>query len=131
MVKLRRIIAFLIDYYILLMAGFIVAFIIKSIGTIFEINFMMNSLNFLINKIAMPIAILGLFVKDLVFKNYSIGKKLMNLEIRSLNNNSLSIFQLIARNLFYIVWPLEVLILIIIGKRLGDIIFKTEVVFRN
>lgn len=131
MVKLRRIVAFLIDYYILLMAGFIVAFIIKSIGTIFETNFMMNSLNFLINKIAMPIAILGLLVKDLVFKNYSIGKKLMNLEIRSLNNNSPSIFQLIARNLFYIVWPLEVLILIITGKRLGDIIFKTEVVFQN
>lgn len=131
MIKLRRIVAFFIDYYILLMVGFIVAFIIKSIGTIFEINFIMNSLNFLINKIAMPIAILGLLVKDLVFKNYSIGKKLMNLEIKSLNGNNISRFQLIARNLFYIVWPLEVLILIITGKRLGDIIFKTDVVFQN
>lgn len=131
MVKLRRIIAFFIDYYILLMISFVVAFFIGIFGTIFKGNFMMNSLNFLINGITIPIAILGLFFKDLIFKNYSVGKKIMHLRIKTVDDNKPSVTQLVARNLFYIIWPLEILTLIITGKRLGDIIFKTQVILEK
>jgi len=35
---------------------------------------------------------------------------------------------LIFRNIFIVIWPIELILLLLFGKRLGDIIFGTKVV---
>lgn len=75
------------------------------------------------------IIILILFsIKDLIFKNQSIGKKIMKLEIVNKENEKPNKLILICRNLTLYIWPLEIILLLIFNKRIGDILFNTQVV---
>jgi uncharacterized RDD family membrane protein YckC len=59
----------------------------------------------------------------------SIGKRLFNLQIVSLENHSVSSLKLIFRNIFTFMWPIEIVFCLIDSeKKLGDIVFGTKVI---
>lgn len=66
--------------------------------------------------------------KDLVYKNASIGKKILN--IRIVNNDGKEPLkkQLIFRNIFIFLWPIEVILIMINNKKIEDYLFKTSIV---
>ena len=67
------------------------------------------------------------FCKD-IQGGRSIGKRLLNLQVVSDNSHPLHLSQLILRNIFIFIWPIEILMCIINPeKRLGDLILKTKV----
>ena len=73
----------------------------------------------------------GLFLfllKDLVFRNASIGKRALNLEILKSDNTVPSISTLILRNIFVLLWPIDAILILANKRKIGDIIFKTKVV---
>jgi uncharacterized RDD family membrane protein YckC len=55
----------------------------------------------------------------------------MHLQIVSDKNKDVSLYRLILRNIFAFIWPIEILLCVVNNKRLGDIVFKTQVVFVN
>ena len=68
------------------------------------------------------------FCKDLFYKNGSVGKKIMNLEIEISSANKITVFsRKFLRNVPLLIWPIELLLVIIYRKRLGDYLFKTNV----
>ena len=73
----------------------------------------------------------GLFLfllKDLVFRNASIGKRALNLEILKSDNTVPSVSTLILRNIFVFLWPIDAILILANKRKIGDIIFKTKVV---
>jgi len=68
------------------------------------------------------------FNKDII-NGESIGKKLLRLKIYKIDGGESSKILLFIRNLFLIIWFLELIVILINnkGKRLGDIITKTEI----
>jgi uncharacterized RDD family membrane protein YckC len=127
----RRIVAFMIDHFIMTFLIAIISFL--SIGTDFMDE---NNFNNLTTRI-LPVMIFGFllyFAKDSV-KGTSPGKWVMGIMIRDENNpNEIPSFgRLFIRNLFIIIWPIEFIILATSDnkKRLGDKIAKTIVVKNN
>lgn len=108
--KIKRIIAFLIDFSIVCFLYAIVSF-----ATPLHDMFLM-------------IIFLLLLFKDIIFKNASIGKKIMNIEIRRYNNKLPNLTTIILRNAFLILWPIEILIFLIYNKSIGDMIFGTRII---
>ncbi|GHV17559.1 hypothetical protein FACS1894169_12950 [Bacteroidia bacterium] len=69
------------------------------------------------------------FCKDILFRGQSIGKRNLKLKVQDVSNQKTTLLRLILRNLFIVVWPIEiVLILINPQRRFGDIIFGTKLV---
>ena len=52
----------------------------------------------------------------------------MKLEIVNKENEKPNKLILICRNLTVFIWPLEIILLLIFNKRIGDILFNTQVV---
>lgn len=125
--KLKRLIAIFIDYYVILFVGFLLAFIVVTTGQALNISNIEFSIDLIINRITMPISIIGLLLKDLIFKNKSLGKKIMKIEVKKKNGQLPTSMELVLRNIFYIIWPIEFVILIICNQRIGDIILNTSV----
>lgn len=76
-------------------------------------------------------ALLLLIFKD-VFKNESIGKRIMKLEIiDSKTKEKVLLPKRILRNLTWILSFIEIIVLIATGKRIGDRITGTEVVVKK
>lgn len=76
-------------------------------------------------------ALLLLIFKD-VFKNGSIGKRIMKLEIiDSKTKEKVLLPKRILRNLTWILSFIEIIVLIATGKRIGDRITGTEVVVKK
>lgn len=69
------------------------------------------------------------FCKD-GFTGQSIGKKVCSLQIVQ-DRGQISPLKALARNIFYIVWPIEVIMLFATQQRIGDIVTKTRVVKSN
>lgn len=118
----KRLLASLIDYNIVL---FIIQvpqmIILYLVGKDFFYMFdeLMN-LNIIFSFLLM-------LCKDLVFKNASVGKRIMGLEIINKNGNIPSSIVIILRNITIVIWPIEILLLIIFKRRVGDFIFNTTV----
>ena len=74
------------------------------------------------------IASVILVIKDSL-KGQSIGKRVLKLQVISANgeNVNASIGALILRNIFIIIWPVELLLMIAGQERIGDRIAKTKV----
>jgi len=91
----------------------------------------------LMDNIAYQSFIISLFIslficKDLC-KYHSIGKRIFNLYVVE-NNSGLtpSLIKLIARNIFIIIWPIEIIFCCINPeKRIGDIICGTKVIMMD
>lgn len=108
--KIKIISAFFIDFSIVCFLYAIVSFI----APLYDI--------FLI------VAFFLLVFKDITFRNASIGKKILKIEIQGYNDKLPSLTTIILRNVFLILWPIEILIFLIYNKSIGDIIFKTRII---
>lgn len=111
-IKIKRIAGFTIDLMIVGMIGFFLRLILFKTGILSE------------NMLFIVLLIIFL-TRDLWFSNGSIGKKLMKIKLVAANN---SIISKILRNITTLLWPLEGIVLLIYKKRIGDMLFRTDVV---
>ena len=120
----KRIIAFLIDWVALccLQSIIVGVFLLPNIRSI-STSLLISSVS-----IATSITFLVNLFKDSI-GGMSLGKRVMKIGIKKEENTTQipSMFQLIIRNLFVVLWPIEALLLIKNGKRLGDTVTKTDV----
>lgn len=117
----KRIEAFVIDVIVLFIMSF----------SVFLISVWLNN-SMLWMSFALALIYSFLFCKD-VNGGRSIGKQRTGLCILSENSNSVpSVIRLILRNMFYILWPIEIILFFCnSGKRLGDLVMQTKVVACN
>lgn len=119
-IKLKRLVAGYIDFIICCLLG-------TSISKVITLR--NNNFTFISVSIYAISTIIFIILKDIVFKNASIGKWLFKLEIVKTDETKLRFVDIIKRNVLYIILiPLEVLLLIIHDKRIGDLLAKTLVV---
>lgn len=111
MLKIRRILASGVDYYIIVLCIVILSFIIEQ--------------GLFVDCIIVVFCIL---FKDLMFRNQSIGKKLFKLKVNTINGTTPNWGILILRNLTVIIWPIEIILILIYNRRITDFILKTQVV---
>ncbi len=119
-IKIKRIFASVIDFYVACLVG--VSLI--SVVTLGRLN---------ISALSMLVYLLSVFscivLKDLVFKNASIGKRIFGIIIIKTNGTPLCFSDLFKRNILIILlMALEVIFLVLNGKRIGDTWSKTTVV---
>ncbi len=114
----KRLLAFLID---LLFFGFLsglISFIFDKI----------SSLNIL-NDYVIYIVILIFICRDLFSVKGSVGKKMLNLQIMNKNRSTKSNFiKRFLRNLTTIIWPIELIVLVILKERISDKFLGLEVI---
>jgi uncharacterized RDD family membrane protein YckC len=124
----RRIMAGFIDFSILqlMMIFYVILSVeITVIDKMLE-NELYNFLGFLLMLIG---GFIYLILKDLVFRNKSIRKKIMGLHIISDSTKTQPTKRTIMiRNLTWIMFSIDLIIFLIKGKRLGEIITNTKVV---
>lgn len=85
----------------------------------------------LLDLISWIIFLLLYIIKDLLFKNQSIGKKIFNLYVVDKNNNKPSPIKLVLRNILILLWELDVILILLFGCKLCDFIFQTKVIENN
>lgn len=116
----KRLIAFFIDYIIILLSIFM-----PLMAFNFELVF-----DYLL--LIVVIVLILVSIKDLIFRNASIGKRLLHLKIVTEKNEIPKLYQLIIRNITLFIWPIDIIVLAITKKRIGEIITKTKVInFEN
>ena len=116
--KLKRLIAAVIDFYIICMASSYTV----AIATLGEMQVSVYSLLvFFISIFAFAI------FKDKVFKNASIGKRIFRICIYQNGVRSLSIFACIKRTITLLILPIEIIFIVTNNKRIGDIWASTYV----
>ena len=121
--KFKRIVAAIVDFYIIcfLCTAFIGVLTLGKFDiTPFSIT-MYLLLTFLL-----------LLIKDCAFKSASIGKRLLKLELIKTDETKLMIVDTIKRNIpILVLFPIEVILLVVNNKRIGDIWAKTSVVYNE
>ena len=114
--------SYVIDFYIYYAILFIGSSIVKNL-------IMYNGT---INLFRMPLLIVWfilILINDLMLGNKSIGKSLFGIEVVDEDGNIPSAWKLIVRNLIFILlFPIEILSVLIFDKTIGDFILKTKVV---
>lgn len=116
-----RFMAFLVDQ---LFIFFIMSISVSVQISLFNRDILDNSFLLII-----LVVISGYLFKDLVFHNQSIGKKMFNVEVVTYDNKLPTIWQMILRNIpFIIIGGIELFIYIFANERLGDMWAKTQVV---
>lgn len=112
-IKIKRIIAALIDHVICTyLAGIIPAVIGSIIG---------DDYVFIMMLFAMLFYSVLFILRDLIFKNASIGKRILGIKILRKEDIKISAWTCILRNLiFLLLYPLEISVFFKNGERLGD-----------
>lgn len=119
----NRLLAFLVDLFIIVFPGALIIIIN---------DLLFDNQQELLSKIIAISSFIVLILKDVFFVNKSLAKVFFNLEIIDLKSlNKVGKGKLIIRNLTLIIWPLEVILLLTLGKRLGDMILGTTVIKRS
>ena len=121
-----RILAYIIDYATFVVYMVIVAFIIIIIGVESEFNL---DAFVLILVYSVPFMFC---LKDSVFKNQSIGKRIMGIEIIKNDGTRPSFIVLFSRNFILGVlnW-IELIVYLVNGERFADKILNTMVVYKT
>jgi uncharacterized RDD family membrane protein YckC len=124
----KRIIAWIIDFVItsiiqfILMALFLIRPLMSGDGNNIDIfNIMGRQL------IITFCSILYLIIRDII-GNKSIGKRIMKLKIVDRNNNDAYFLKRLFRNITWFLGPVEIIIFLISGERLGDKIMGTKII---
>ena len=130
--KIRRCIAFWIDMFIATFLAMIITDIISYIIAIF-INYnygidVFDVIIFYMMGVYMLIAFMLILFKDFTYKNASLGKKLLQLQVLKDNGEIPSKAVLIFRNILSFLWPISLIMVLICNKRIEDFIFHTKVV---
>ena len=114
--------AMLVDLYIYLLTiciGFDLVLGVRKFTETFEI----------FGKSQLIVWFIFLLINDLMLGNKSIGKSLFGIEVVDEDGNIPSAWKLIVRNLIFILlFPIEILSVLIFDKTIGDFILKTKVV---
>lgn len=120
-IKAKRLIASFIDFYI-------VCFIIEAIFYLYVFLSDVKYPSYNMFLIAFIAAFILLLLRDNIFRNASIGKKILKIKIVKTNDTKLRFIDKIKRNLLILLLPLETLLIITDNKRLGDFWAKTIIV---
>lgn len=117
--RIKRILAAIIDFYIIcFLSAFFICII--TLG-----KFDVSPLTITIYLI---FSFLTLLIKDFIFKNASIGKRIFKLKVMKTDNTKVTILDVIKRTLpIVVLLPIEVFLLIFNDRRIGDIWAKTLV----
>lgn len=133
--KLKNLVVFIFDlYYLALIISIIISVLLEKFsfyGTNFYKNdYMATSL--IRSKINFYITIFIVSIRNLVFKGKYTLRGIMNLEIIDKNNKTPNKWILTIRDFInYRLFPLNVLLILIFNKTIGDYIFKTLVVSKR
>lgn len=120
-VKIKRMIAGLIDFYILCFLASIIVYVFLTQEKK-EITLSVISVN-------MVLYCFLLLFKDIIFRNASIGKRFLKIEIVKNDKSKFSFTDSLKRTLPLIfLLPLELLLVVIYNQRLGDIWSKSQIV---
>ncbi len=119
--------AIIIDLLAIAVIGSLVTFWMP--GDNIEFVFFPSVKNFFANLVVY----VSFLLKDVLFRNASIGKKTFNLSIVSqFNGEKPNIWRIILRNITLVIWPVEVYLVLYKQKtRLGDRLAKTKVVLNQ
>lgn len=125
MIKLKRLIALYIDLFIAIFT----ATIIMEVITLGNFSTITSILLICILCTLYIILIFKIFIrKDLIFKNASIGKKILGLQILDANNNIPDKKVLINRNKdLFPLFPLDILYIILYNQTTTDKKYHTKV----
>ena len=123
-IKYKRLIAIILDFYIIL----------YILGILDSLFFKMSSdtMEILIHLALFYIVFWVVYCfKDCIFGNASIGKKIMKIKIvktENTNSNKIGITSHILRAVPLLIFPLELVLVLSNNKRLGDKLSKTIIV---
>ncbi len=124
--KLRRIIAFIIDYNLVFLIPMLLLmdremFLRPSLGR--------DGLKMLLMFALIPALAL---LRDLIFYRASIGKLITGIRIVNADGTKrVAVGNIILRNITFFIFPAELIVLLITGRTLGDRMTKTAVVRRK
>ena len=123
--KLKRILAWIIDWNISGIPALLYALFFRKVVEIQGIN-AIGVLLFVFFVLSFP----AIFVfRDVIFKGQSIAKRIFKLRVIDIETNDLPSNQkLIIRNLFFFIYPVEFIMLLASNKSLGDMATNTTII---
>ena len=123
--KLKRILAWIIDWNISGIPALLYALIFRKIAEAQSIT-AIGALLYVFFVLSCP----AIFVfRDVIFKGQSIAKRIFKLRVIDVETNELpSNRNLIIRNLFFFLYPVEFIMLLASDKSLGDMVTNTTIV---
>ena len=123
--KLRRILAWIIDWNLCGIPALIYAFIFKTMAETQGLKAVYAFL-FILFVLSFPTLFV---VRDVLFRGRSIAKRIFKLRVIDNETNELPSKQkLIIRNLFFFIYPIEAILLVATNKSVGDMATNTTVV---
>lgn len=125
-IKIKRFAAAYIDFIAICILSQVIALIALGIASLFFPKD--PRVDLLIIAICGFMIILYAIVKDLIFKNASIGKKVLQIKVVTLDGKKLGFFKALKRALPLVIFPLEILFMVTDNTRIGDSWAKTTVV---
>ncbi len=124
--KEKRIVAFLIDYFI---GIFIVTFLALLI--VFSQQIINNpERQFMLAIIILPFILIGevyLILRDLICGGQSIGKRIVKIKIADKNNGKVGAVRLLLYDITVLIWPIEAIVLLINGWTIGEKLAKVQI----
>ena len=123
--KLKRILAWIIDWNISGIPALLYALIFRKVAETQSIN-AIGALLFVFFVLSFP----AIFVfRDVIFNGQSIAKRIFKLRVIDIETNDLPSNQkLIIRNLFFFIYPVEFIMLLASNKSLGDLATNTTII---
>jgi uncharacterized RDD family membrane protein YckC len=123
--KLRRILAWIIDWNLCGAPAIIYASIFKSITETQAVK-AIYALLFVLFVLSFPTLFV---VRDVLFKGRSIAKRIFKLRVIDNETNELPEKEkLVIHNLFFFIYPVEAIFRIATNKSIGDMVTNTTVV---
>ena len=123
--KLRRILAWIIDWNLCGIPALIYTYIFKTITEAQGLR-VVYALVFVLFVLSYPVLFV---VRDVLFKGRSIAKRIFKLRVIDNETNELpEKKKLVIRNLFFFIYPVEAILLIATDKSIGDMTTNTTVI---
>lgn len=124
MVIIQRLVAIIIDFSVSFTVAFTLAAFISNEIVLSDSEF---------GGVAFALFLFLFFLKDALFRWGSFGKLLVGVSITSTvdSDQPVNILRRIARNVTLLIWPVDIVFLIVKHERLGDKIAGTQVARRN
>lgn len=124
-VKLKRLIAFVIDWNITLLPF---VFIFSLLTTFLRKESAVNPYVFLLCFLAIVFAFGAFVLRDVIFKGRSLGKRIFGLYIYEKSSlKQASLKQCFLRNLFFFLYFIDGILLLVTGQTIGDRVAGTLV----
>ena len=122
---IRRIVAFYID---MLVYGFVIIMVVVPLLMLIFNLFVGDIVRNVFVNVFYIIFFISFSFKDLLYKNASVGKKILHLKVVTENNEIPCKKVIILRNILDFIWPINFIVLIISGKKIEDWFFKTNII---